>query len=302
MDDNPDLEPLDLPDDPLDESEAVGEVIDLAVHDFEIRAYEASDEDDWPDDEEVEESSLARSAGEKAMSLGLRALQQGTDVGRSVVRRVADSAPGRLASEVASGAMDAIGDDAELDWPEGSQFARDRLGRVIAVVAPVVVESLDPVELMEHIDVNAIMDAVDVNAVLDRVDVNALLDRVDVNTLLERVDVNALLADVDIGELVERADLDAILADVDLDAVLERVDVDAVLARVDVAELAKKAKIGDLVAESTSDVAGSALDLGRRQAVALDTLLAGVVNRILGRHSETMPQGPALLVDPPEGT
>lgn len=302
MEEEPELEPLDLSDDDQEESDGAGEVIDLAVRDFEIRSYEASDEDDRIEEEEPEDSSLARTAGEKAMSLGLRALQQGTGVGRSLARRVADSAPGRLASEVASGAMDAIGEDADLDWPEGSQFARDRLGRVIAVVAPVVVESLDPVELMEHIDVNAIMDAVDVNAVLDRVDVNALLDRVDVDALLERVDVNALLADADIDALVQRADLDAILADVDLDALLERVDVDAVLARVDVAELAKRAKVGELVAESTSDVAGSALDLGRRQAVALDTLLAGVVNRILGRHSEGMPQGPALLVDPPEVT
>lgn len=293
MEENTDLEPLDLPDDDPAGPDATGEVIDLAVRDFEVRSYQASGEDDAPEEDESEDPSLARTAGEKAMSLGLRALQQGTDVGRSLVQRLADSAPGRLASEVASGAMDAIGEDADLDWPEGSQFARDRLGRVIAVVAPVVVESLDPVELMEHIDVNAIMDAVDVNAVLDRVDVNALLDR---------VDVNALLADADLNALVQRADLDAMLADVDLDAVLERVDVDAVLARVDVGELAKRAKIGELVAESTSDVAGSALDLGRRQAVALDTLLAGVVNRILGRRPEAMPQGPALLIDPPEAT
>ena len=301
MEDNSDLEPLDLPDDE-EQSEAAGEVIDLAVRDFEIREYEAPDADDWVPEEEHEPSSLARAAGEKAMSLGLRALQQGTDVGRSLIRRVADSAPGRAASEVASGAMDAISEDADLDWPEGSQFARDRLGRVIAVVAPVVVESLDPVELMEHIDVNAIMDAVDVNAILDRVDVNALLARVDVDALLENVDVNALLAEVDIDALVARADLDSILSDVDIEAVLDRIDVDAILARVDVAELAKRAKIGELVAESTSDVAGSALDLGRRQAVALDALLAGAVNRILGRQSDAMPQGPALLVDPPEST
>ncbi len=37
-------------------------------------------------------------------------------------------------------------------------------------------------------------------------------------------------------------------------------------------DLGHAARVGELVAESTSEVAGSALDLARRQAVAVDTV------------------------------
>ena len=309
------------------------EVIELGSGDFEVRSLDVTaggqQEDGDPANPVAGAESRARNVGGFAASLGIRAIQRGTDAGRNFARRVADTPAARVASDLAAGARDAIVDD--VDWEEGGRVAKEQLGRVISEVAPVVANSLDPAELVAQIDVNTFLDAVDVDALLERVDVNAILERVDVNTLLaevdimalvgaadlnavvasvdvdallsrvdlsaavERVDLDAALAQVNIDDLVGRMDLDSILETVDIDTLLQRIDVDALLARVDVGAMAKRARVGELVAEATSDVGRSALDVGRRQGVALDTLLMGVVNRILGRHAEALPQGPALL-------
>ena len=115
-----------------------------------------------------------------------------------------------------------------------------------------------------------VLDIVDPNLVLDHIDVNALLDRIDVNALLDRVDVDALL---------------------------ERADIDALMERVDVQALVERAGIPEIVAESTSHLTGSALDLLRRPIVGLDEILIRFLNRIVGRDSTDYPQGPSDLVD-----
>ncbi len=107
--------------------------------------------------------------------------------------------------------------------------------------------------------------------------------------------MDGLLSRVDVDALAARLDLNALLAEIDVDALLQRIDIEALLDRIDVNDVARRAEIGDLIAESTGDVAGSALDLARRQAVGLDTLLARTVNRVLGRDPDTMPQGPPVL-------
>lgn len=103
-----------------------------------------------------------------------------------------------------------------------------------------------------------------------------------------------------------RADLSEqvndILDEVDINAILGRIDIDALLARVDVSELARRAKIADLITESTGDLAGSTLDLGRRQAVALDTLLSRAVDRVLGRDPDRLDRGPPALAQQEAGT
>jgi uncharacterized RDD family membrane protein YckC len=152
------------------------------------------------------------------------------------------------------------------------------LTRVVGQVVPSVVDS---------VDVDALLHRVDVDALLDRVDVDALLDRIDVDRLMARVDVTALLERIDVQELVGRVDIDALLAQVDLNALLDRVDV---------AALAKRAEIGDLVAKSTSDVAGSTLDLVRRQLVALDVILMRLVQKGLRRRGTELHAGPPALV------
>ena len=114
--------------------------------------------------------------------------------------------------------------------------------------------------------------------VLDIVDLNLVLDNVDVNNLLERIDVDRLL---------ERVDIDALMARVDIDALMERLDIQALVDR---------AGIPEIVAESTSHLTGSALDLVRRPLVGLDEILFRFLNRIIGRDLEDFPSGPSNLV------
>ncbi|HSK92173.1 MAG TPA: RDD family protein [Euzebyales bacterium] len=152
-----------------------------------------------------------------------------------------------------------------------------RLGRLAGGVRDRMLDVVGPDEIVERLDVNAVLDRVDVNALLDRVDPDRLLDRVDVNALLDRVDVNALLDRVD------------------PDRLLDRVDVDALMDRVDVERVVQRAGIPDIVAESTTSVAGSALDMLRRQLLALDVVLTRGVMRVLGRDDASLPAGPASL-------
>jgi len=156
---------------------------------------------------------------------------------------------------------------------DGAAFPQHMFNRVVEQVVPTVVDS------------------VDIDALLERMDVNGLLDRIDIDRLLARVDVQALIDRVDVGGLIERVDLDAVLAQVDVNALMERIDV---------AAIAERAQIGDLVAQSTRDVAGSTIDLVRRQLVAIDLLVLRLVQRVLKRRGAAMEAGPAeLLAAPP---
>ena len=114
---------------------------------------------------------------------------------------------------------------------------------------------------------------------MDRVDANALLDRVDPNPLLDRVEPNALLDRVD------------------PDRLLDRVDVDRVMDRVDVPGLVEKAGIAEIVAESTGAMAGSVLDVARRQLVAIDLIVERPIYRLSGRDPRKRPPGPPQIVE-----
>lgn len=148
--------------------------------------------------------------------------------------------------------------------------------------------------------VNAMLERVDVDGLLDQVEINRLLDRVEIDRLLDRVDVDRLLDRVDVDRLLDGVDVDRLLDGVDVDRLLARVDVNALVQRVDVPALTNKAKVGELVARGTTEVAGSTLDVLRRQAVGLDTLIMRFVDRVLGRDPDTQPKGPVELV--PEAT
>jgi len=124
-----------------------------------------------------------------------------------------------------------------------------------------------------------VLDLVDPNLVLDHIDINALLDRVDVNDLLDRVDVDKLL---------ERVDVDALMA---------RADIDALMDRVDITKIVERAGIPEIVAESTTHLGGSALDLFRRPLVGLDEIFFRVLNRLVRRNPNEFPTGPGDLVD-----
>lgn len=126
-----------------------------------------------------------------------------------------------------------------------------------------------------------------INAVLERVDVDALVDQVELDELLDRIDVNRLLDRVDLTRLLDRVDVDRLLDHVDVNRLIDRVDVQAVTQR---------ANVGELVAQSTSQVAGSTLDVARGQAVGVDTLIMGFADRLLGRDGAEQPLGPPALV------
>ena len=163
-------------------------------------------------------------------------------------------------------------------------FPQHMFNRVVEQVVPTVVDS---------VDIDALLERVDVDALLRRIDVDGLLDRIDIDRLMARVDVQALIDRVDVGGLIERVDLDAVLAEVDINALMERIDVQAI---------AERAQIGDLVAQSTRDVAGSTIDLARRQLVALDLLVLRLVQRVLKRRGAAMEAGPAALLAAPPVT
>jgi uncharacterized RDD family membrane protein YckC len=171
---------------------------------------------------------------------------------------------------------------------------------VDALLARVDVDALlariDVDALLARVTVDDVLDRVDVDRFLDRVDVDALLARVTVDDVLDRVDVDRLLDRVDVDRLLDRADLDRLLARVDLDELLGRVDLDALLLHVDVEGLVRRAGIPELIADSTGLAANSALDLARRQLVAVDVAATRLAQRLLRRDPAALPPGPPLLL------
>jgi uncharacterized RDD family membrane protein YckC len=207
----------------------------------------------------------------------------------------------------------------------GAGGVRERLGHLAGSLSNRVLEELDTDAVLERldidglvarididglvarVDVEALIARVDVEALIARVDVDGLVARVDVDGLLARVDVNAILDRVDVDRLVHRVDLDRVAARLDIDALMRRVDLERMLAEVDLEALVRRAGIPELVADSTGQVAGSALDLGRRQLVGLDVAISRAIQRLLGRDPDALPSGPQALVsdsrariEPPE--
>ena len=163
---------------------------------------------------------------------------------------------------------------AEPGGPDAAGAPRRRgllgagIDRVAGAVVPAVTRSVDADELLERIDVDGLLARIDLNAVLDRIDVDRLMARIDVDALVQRVDVDRLVA---------------------------RVDVDALMQRVDVQALVGRAEVGDIISESTGQVASKTLDLVRRQLVGLDLIATRFVCRVLRRDPASLPSGPATL-------
>ena len=158
-----------------------------------------------------------------------------------------------------------------------------------------VIDRVDVDELIARIDVNELLDRVDVNRVLDRVEPDALLDRVDPDRLLDRVDPNALLDRVDADRLLDRVDANALIERVDVDRLIGRIDIDALMDRVDVNRIVERAELGPIIARSTTGVFSELLDAARMQAVTVDQITHGIVNRVLRRPAR---QGPGRPEDP----
>jgi uncharacterized RDD family membrane protein YckC len=114
-------------------------------------------------------------------------------------------------------------------------------------------------------------------AVVDIIDPNELIGRIDVNAILERVDIEAFLERVDLNEL------------------LDSIDMDALMDRIDVKEIVERAGIPDIVRESTGELAGSLMDVFRRQLVALDTITGRFIYRLTTRDPASRPRAPDEL-------
>ena len=214
------------------------------------------------------ESALALSA------LGLRIAGRTMSAAGSVLEQALDRRATRTPMRATAAAMSGPARQGREDLRDVARHAEGAVGRMIGALAPAVAESLE------------------IESLLERVDVNAILASIDVNALLSRIDVQQLLAQVDVEELLKDVDLDALLEQIDLDAILERVDLEALMVR---------ANVGELVAQSTSEMAGSTLDLARRQAVGLDAVLARLINRALRRSLDDVQPGPPRLVQPETG-
>ncbi|WP_166348688.1 RDD family protein [Phytoactinopolyspora limicola] len=182
--------------------------------------------------------------------------------------------------------------------PDGAQppKSKGRLSRLAGAVTGRVVETIDPDTVIDHVDVDHLLDRVDVDRLLDRVDVNRLLERVGVDALLDRVDVDRLLDRVDVDRLLDRVDVDRLMDRVDVNRLVARVDFDAALNNVDLEAAVRRAGVPEIVAESTGRMAGSVLDLARRQIAGLDIVVDRIVNKVLRRDSATQPLGPPALV------
>ncbi|MFI5694581.1 RDD family protein [Kribbella sp. NPDC051586] len=111
--------------------------------------------------------------------------------------------------------------------------------------------------------------------VVETVQPDVVLSHVDLDALLDRVDLDRLLARIDLNQLMDR---------IDVDRLIDRIDVDRLLERVDVESLVRRSGLPEVVVESQARLAGSVVDLGRRQLAGLDAVLNRGVTRLLRRE------------------
>ncbi len=131
-----------------------------------------------------------------------------------------------------------------------------------------------------------------VNAALDRVVpaiADAVVARLDLTDLvIDRVDlarvVNSTLDEMDLTTLVlDRVDIDAIVGAADIDAVVDRVPIVAIADYV-----IDEIDLPQIIRDSTSGVAGEALDSVRRQGVGADMLLSRIVDGVIRRRERNL--------------
>ena len=127
-----------------------------------------------------------------------------------------------------------------------------------------------------------------VNAALDRLVptiADAIIERIDLNRIvLEQVDlnriVNSALDTLDLTQLViDRVDVNAIVAEADIDAVIDRVPI-IPLANYVIDEI----DLPQIIRDSTSGIAGDAMNTVRRQSVGADGLVSRMADRIVFRR------------------
>jgi hypothetical protein len=223
-------------------------------------------------------------------SIAVGGIRRLVSTGTTVIHHTASSPPVRYVGDIAGEISAALAEDAGIDWRRAGDQAEAQVERLFAVVIPVIVDFVDPADLIDRVDVNALIERVDIDAVLNRVDLNGILDS---------VDLDALFAGVNLDGLIERVDVDAVIERVDVDAVIERVDVDALMNRVDVAEISERIRVWNIMAKSTGAVAVSTVDVARDQGAGLGAIIGETFDR-MRRENPNGTLGP-VQPDPEEG-
>lgn len=174
----------------------------------------------------------------------------------------------------------------------------DALARRIDIDA--IARRIEVDALVRRIDLDDLVARLDVTGLVDRIDANRVAEGIDVAAVARRIDVQAVVDRVDIQGLVERVDVQRLVDRVNAQGVVDRVDVQRLVDRVDVRAVVDRAGIADIVADSTGAVAGSVLDVARRQLAAVDTIAERVTYRLVGRDPDTRPGSPRRI-DPGRG-
>lgn len=167
--------------------------------------------------------------------------------------------------------------------PDAMQAIREILTSSVGLATYTVTTMASIVEQAVTSSVNAALDRivpVVVDAVIERMDLTGLvLDRVDLRRVVE-----ATLDEMDLTQLVlDRVEVDRIVEAADLELVIDRLPI------VGIAEyVIDEIDLPQIIRDSTSGVAGEALDSVRRQGVGADMLLAGFVDRVVRRRSRDL--------------
>lgn len=142
--------------------------------------------------------------------------------------------------------------------------------------------------VVEHTVTQAV--ARPVNATLDQVVppvVQAIVDRLDLTELvLRRVDLGAVVT-----RALDEIDLTSIVIDrVDVNAIVEQADIEAIIDRVPVVELANyvvdEVDLPQIIRDSTSGIAGDAMNVLRRQGVGADRIVSKLGDRVVFRRKQ----------------
>ncbi len=113
-------------------------------------------------------------------------------------------------------------------------------------------------------------------AVVARIDLtDIVLHQVDLNAVVTRV-----LDDMDLTEIViDRVDIDRVVAQADMDAIIDRVPV------IDLANyVVDEIDLPQIIRDSTSGIAGDAMNVVRRQGLGADRLVSGLADRLVFRR------------------
>ena len=190
--------------------------------------------------------------------------------------------------------------NAALDQIDLTELVVDRvdIGRVIdrvdfeAVIARVPVEEivarLDLNEIVARIDLDAIVGRIDLDAAVQRIDLQRIVERVDLDTIIERVDLDTIIERIDLDTIIERIDVDTIVGRIDLNEIVGRIDLDTIVERLDLAGIATRVieeiDLPQIIRASSGTMTAEAAEGIRVQSMEADSLVAGVVDRILRRR------------------